>query len=243
MLNDILGWVGSLPPNALYAMLGVAAAVENLFPPAPADTVVAFGAFLAARGGASLAGVFLATWVGNVAGAVLTYVAGRRLGAPALHGRFRSLAEPAAQERVLRLYNQWGIAALFASRFIPAARAVVPPLAGALRIPATGTLLAITLASGVWYGVIAFVAYRVGSNWDELLEILTNVGRGSAAAGAAILLLVGVAIYWRRKRRRERLAAAAEADPEAGASHHGQPRAATPPSGEGASIDHQPRDG
>src|SRR5690606_627171 len=121
----------------------------------------------------------------------LTYVAGRRLGAPALQGRFRPLAEPAAQARVLRLYHRWGMAALFASRFIPAARAVVPPLAGALRIPATGTLVAIALASGVWYGAIALVAYRVGSNWEELLEVITNLGRGSATVGLAIILLVG----------------------------------------------------
>src|SRR5690606_13094307 len=135
-----------------------------------ADTIVAFGAFLAARGGASLAGAFLATWLGNVAGAVLMLAAGRRLGAPALHGRFRALAEPAAQQRVLSLYRRWGVAALFVTRFIPAVRAVVPPLAGALRIPLTGTIISIVLASGIWYGTIAVIAYRVGTNLDALLE-------------------------------------------------------------------------
>ena len=69
MLQDLFAWLTALPPLALYAALAVTAAVENLFPPFPADTIVAFGAFLAARGDASLPGAFLATWLGNVAGA------------------------------------------------------------------------------------------------------------------------------------------------------------------------------
>ena len=201
MLTDLLDMVAELPASAMYAILALAAAVENIFPPAPADTIVAFGAFLAARGGASLVSVFLATWLGNVAGAVLMYVAGRKLGTPALHGRFRVLADPKSQVRVLELYQRWGVAALFVTRFIPAVRAVVPPLAGALRFPALGTILAMSLASGIWYGVIAVLAYRVGANWELLLERIGDVGRTTGLVALAIALVAGWFVYRHRKRR------------------------------------------
>lgn len=200
MLNDLLDLITGFPPEALYGILALAAGVENIFPPAPADTIVAFGAFLAARGGASLIGVFLATWLGNVAGAILMFVAGRKLGAPSLHGRFRALSDEGAQKKVLELYKRWGILALFLTRFVPAVRAVVPPLAGALRIPATGTIIAITLASGIWYGFIAVLAYRVGTNWDALLEKVSDIGITTGiVATVIILVIIGVVLRQRRR--------------------------------------------
>ena len=38
-MQPILDWLTSLPPATLYLVLGLAAAVENIFPPFPADTV------------------------------------------------------------------------------------------------------------------------------------------------------------------------------------------------------------
>ena len=53
MLHSILDWFSGLPPAALYLALAFAAGIENVFPPLPSDTVVAFGSFIAARGQAS----------------------------------------------------------------------------------------------------------------------------------------------------------------------------------------------
>ena len=49
-MSGILDWLETLPVAALYAALAIIAAIENIIPPVPADTVVAFGSFLAARG-------------------------------------------------------------------------------------------------------------------------------------------------------------------------------------------------
>jgi len=204
VLTDLLDLVAGLPTAALYGILALAAAVENVFPPAPADTIVAFGAFLAARGGASLTGVFLACWLGNVAGALLMFLFGRRLGAPALYGRFRTLANPESQARVLELYRRWGMMALFFTRFVPAVRAVVPPLAGALHLPAVGSIVAISVASAIWYGVIAWLAYGVGSNWELLLERITDIGRTSGIGALVVIVLVAGGVYLHRRRRRQK---------------------------------------
>ncbi len=200
MVDALLAWLTDLPAVALYAVLFVAAGLENVFPPLPADTVVAFGAFLAARGEASLVGAFLATWIGNVGGAIGMYVLGRRMGASALEARLPQFADAAAQRRILKLYERWGIPSLFLTRFLPGARALVPPLAGALRIPPLGTTVAIATASGIWYGVIAFLAYRVGSRWDELVARIGSMSRMAAIVAGVTVVLLAIVVYVRRRR-------------------------------------------
>lgn len=198
-MQRLLDWLAALPALALYAALAGASAIENVFPPFPADTVVAFGSFLAARGNGSVVGVFLATWIGNVAGAALMYALGRRYGTALLRGRLLR-AGPDAEARIQALYERHGLWAIALSRFIPGVRAIVPPFAGALRLSPVRALLAMAAASALWYGAITVLAYRLGSSWEALRETVARAGAW-AAIGATTLALVGVAIWLVRRRR------------------------------------------
>ena len=199
-MQDVLDWLSGLPPAALYAALAVVSAAENVFPPLPADTVVAFGAFLAARGQATLLGAFLATWLGNVGGALLVYMLGRRYGTRYAHQWIARFGGARGESRLKAMYERRGIVALFLSRFIPGLRALVPPFAGALRIAPLRATLAIAIASGIWYGIVTWIAYRVGSDWEALQARLRSAGV-TAALLAAALALVAVVWYLIRRRR------------------------------------------
>ncbi|PYP66245.1 MAG: alkaline phosphatase, partial [Gemmatimonadetes bacterium] len=83
-MDSLLAWLTSLPIGTLYVALAAVAAIENVFPPIPADTVVALGSFLAARGKGSVIAAFTATWLGNVTSAMIMYGIGRRYGAARL---------------------------------------------------------------------------------------------------------------------------------------------------------------
>lgn len=198
-MQDVLNWLSGLPPAALYAALAVVAAAENIFPPLPADTVVAFGAFLAARGQATLLGAFLATWIGNVGGALLVYALGRRYGTEYVHRWMSRFGAGGSESRLESMYARRGVLALFLSRFIPGLRALVPPFAGALRVPPGRATFAIAVASAIWYGVVTVIAYRVGSDWDALQSRLRGAGATAALVAAAIAI---VAIVWYVVRRR-----------------------------------------
>ena len=199
-MQRLLDWVAALPVLALYAALAGAAAIENVFPPFPADTVVAFGSFLAARGQGSIVAVFLATWLGNLAGAALMYALGRRYGSALLRGRLLR-AGPDAEARIDALYRRYGLWALALSRFIPGVRAIVPPFAGALRLSPVRALAAMGIASGIWYGAITVLAYRLGSSWEELRGAVARTGTWFAV-GATILVAIVVAAVMLRRRRR-----------------------------------------
>ena len=199
-MNDVLDWLSTLPTVALYVALGFFAMVENFFPPLPADTVVAFGSFLAARGQGSVIGSFLSTWTGNMLGVAVMYYAGHRLG-PTVIRKITRGDDEKARARMQHLYGRYGYAALFLSRFVPGVRAIVPPFAGAMHIPVVPALIGMGLASAIWYGLITWLAFSVGENWSAFEARFATVGR-SAAIVAGVLLLIGGVVWYVRRRRR-----------------------------------------
>ncbi len=203
-MQGLLDWLAALPSAVLYLVMAVIAAIENIFPPVPADTVVAFGSWLAARGSGSAVGAFLATWIGNVGGAAAMYWVGRRHGTAWLRHRFPSVMGGVQEERLQTMYARYGVAALFVSRFLPGVRALVPPLAGALRLSPFATLGATGLASAIWYGAISYLAYSAGADWDQISRTLARSGRlvAVAAAGLAAVALIAVGLVWRARRAR-----------------------------------------
>lgn len=197
-MDSVLAWLTALPPAVLYLVLAGIAAVENIFPPVPADTVVAFGAFLAARGNATLVGAFLSTWAGNLAGAMAMYGAGRRFGASRLEQR---LGGGSAAARLHRFYERRGALALFVSRFLPGIRALVPPFAGAARVPPGRAALIMGSASAIWYGAIVYLAYHVGADWAALQARMAQ-WQHAFFIGAAAIAVVLVVVWLIRRRRR-----------------------------------------
>lgn len=199
-MDSVLAWLTSLPSPALYVLLGLVAAAENFFPPIPADVIVAFGSFLAARQNQSPVPTIIAVVVGNVGGAIGMFALGRRYGAEWIRRRLHVMGQ-GAEQRVRHWYNRFGLPALFLSRFLPAVRAVVPPLAGAIRVPAGGAIAVIAIASTIWYTTLALLAYRVGSRWEEILGAIKRFETGAAIV-AATIALGAIAAWWLVRRRR-----------------------------------------
>lgn len=199
-LQSLLGWLSDLPPAALLPAMAVLAAVENIFPPIPADVLVAFGAFIAARNHGSPIPAFLAVWLGNVSGAMLMFVVGRRLGREWIARRFHLAPGGGNEKRLTDAYERFGTAGLFISRFLPAFRALVPPMAGALRLSLPRVVLAISLASATWYGFITWLAFSAGSNWEALVARVARAGTWSGVIAGAIVALAFL-VWWLKRRR------------------------------------------
>ena len=203
MESGLIGWLSHAPLALLYLIMAAFAAVENVFPPIPADTVVALGSWLAARGQGSPLWAFLSVWVGNIAGASAMYYVGRRHGTAWIERRFPKIADEKSENRFRELHRKYGAASLFLSRFIPGVRALVPPFAGALRLPAVSSLASISIASGLWYGLVSYLAFRAGAaDWDALTGRISSVGRW-IAVGAGVVLAIGALVWWLRQHRSE----------------------------------------
>ncbi len=202
MLHNFVSWVSNVPGVVVYLGLGAGAALENVVPAVPADTFVLLGGLLAATGRLHAKWVFLATWVGNVAAALLMYRVGRK------HGRVffelgwgRHILNDAQMSRMERFYDRWGVFAVFFTRFLPGLRAVVPVFAGVTRQRFMTVALPLGLASAIWYGALVRLGVLAGENLGRVRGLVSNVNH----VLLTVALLVGavIAAWWWRTRHHE----------------------------------------
>lgn len=189
-----------MSPGAIYAVVGLLAAIENVFPPIPADTAVAIGAFVSGTGRVSTVGIFLLTWGANVAGAAGMYVFARRVGKPFLATRLgRRLVRPARLARLERLYASYGTWSIFFSRFIPGARAIVPPFAGVAGLSAPRALIPMAAASAIWYGALTFLVARFVTEIHQVVRIMDRLSMWTLAGAGGVAVVIVVIVVARRR--------------------------------------------
>ena len=204
-IQSIIETLSGMPLPLLYLSIAVISAIENVFPPFPADAVVAFGSFLAARGTGDPYSSFLSAWLGNLAGATLTYYIGRRYGSGPFLQRLEKWVGQNAEARFMELYGRFGLPALFITRFLPAVRSLVPPLAGAMRLPPVPVAIAVAGASGIWFAFLTWVAFRAGEDWDALYAYIVRSTKMVGGGAVVVLAIFLLGIYLWRRRRKQKL--------------------------------------
>ncbi len=200
-MSGLLAFLESLPPGPLYGLITALAAVENVFPPVPADTAVALGAFLAGRGLMDPWLVFGLTWTSNVGSGAAVYGLALRHGRGLFRGALgRRLMSEATVAHIEDQYRRHGTWAIFLSRLLPVWRGVVMPFAGVAGVRPARALIPLALASALYYGTLTVLVSTLGTNLSDVLHLIrrVNIVLGVAAAAA----LVTAAIWIVRRLRR-----------------------------------------
>jgi len=202
VLDRLLDALASLPLVPTYLLLMALSALENVFPPVPADTAVALGAFLARRGEVSVVPLATLCWLANLGSAAGTYVLGRRHGRSFFRdGWGRKLMPPEVLVALEEAYARWGTAGIFLSRFLPGLRAAVPPFAGVAGLPPARALVPAALASAIWYAFLGWAGFAVAENWEAVKAIVADANRALAVATLVVAVVAGFWL-WRRSRRK-----------------------------------------
>jgi len=209
-----VAWVAGLPPAAIYAIVALATATENVFPPVPSDVIAALAAFLARQQVTHPVGVWLMAWSANIGGASLIYWAARRHGRAFFNGPVgRRFLSPGAIAQMEREYLRYGVVGIFFTRLVPGLRGFVAPFAGLVNLPARTLLLPVALAGALWYAAIIAVGTVLGSRWESIRYTLDHLNRALLVGG---LMVIGAVVVWqvwqsRRGRSRQLLGALREA--------------------------------
>jgi membrane protein DedA with SNARE-associated domain len=199
VLEQFLDWLARLPAVPTYLVLMVLSALENVFPPVPADVAVAIGAFLARRGEVSVVPLGLLCWLANTASSIGMYHLARHHAAFFRQGWGRKLVPPEVMTALEEAYTRWGVLAIFLSRFLPGVRAAVTPFAGIAGMPAARALVPAALASAIWYAFLAAAGYTVASNWEAVKALVGGANRVLGIAAVAAVLAIAFWV-WRRTR-------------------------------------------
>lgn len=208
-MQAIDAWVLGLSVHQLYYLIAGVSFVEAIFPIIPGDVVVAFLAFLAARGGGAWLPATLWICGGTIAGNSVVWWFGRRYGAKWLAHQARRFkvvrSEEQAEATELKLeaaYRKHGWVALLVARFVPGVRAFAPVAAGAMKIPFLQTFLVLFLSSLVWYGGIAWLAFRVGTDWEAVKASIETFARDAGLVGLGAAVILGLVGWWLWRRRK-----------------------------------------
>ncbi len=200
-MDEALALLTDLPPPVVYAVLAAGAVVENIVPAIPADTFIVAGGFVAGLGTLSVGGVFAVVWLFNVAGAVAVYLLGRRYGRGFFRtGRGRRLIPDGQWDRLEAFYQRWGVAAIFAGRFFPGFRALVPVFAGVAGLGPLRVVPPLAIASAIWYGVLVRLGFLAGDNLDAVTDTVARTQRWLLVVSALLAVLLG-GLWWRSRRR------------------------------------------
>jgi membrane protein DedA with SNARE-associated domain len=202
LVDALLDWLAGLPTLATYGVLMLLSAVENVFPPVPADVAVALGAFLAQRGEVSAPLLGVLCWLANTLTAAGTYALGRVHGEKFFStGWGRKLLPPDVMAALRDAYARHGVAAVFISRLLPGVRAAVTPFAGVAGMSPLRALLPAALASGLWYTFLIAVGSTLGLSWDKARRVVDGTTTVLTVVGLLAAVACG-AWLWRRARAR-----------------------------------------
>lgn len=200
MFDSFLDWLAALPAPGIYSVLIVLSAVENVFPPVPADVAVALGAFLSQRGAISAPLLGLLCWMANTASSAGMYFLARAHGESFFRSGWpRRLMPPEVMRALEEAYRKHGVLGIFLSRFLPGIRAAVTPFAGVVGLPPARALVPAALASGIWYAFLVVAGSVLGRSWDAVKGLVNDANHvlGLVAVAAC---LAGALWLWRRTR-------------------------------------------
>ena len=186
----------SIPPLAVYLVVGGVVGIESLGVPLPGEIVLVSAALMSSHHDLAVnpVGVGVAAVIGAVVGDSLGYSIGRRFGMPLfdrLGRRFPKHFGPGHVALAEKLFNRWGVRAVFFGRFIALLRIFAGPLAGALKMPYP-RFLAANVSGGIcWAGGTTALVYFAGmaaERWMERFSWIALVIAVVCGITAAILL-------------------------------------------------------
>src|SRR5690348_7030492 len=227
--KEAAGLVGhllqSIPPEAVYLIVGLMIMVESLGIPVPGEIALVTAAVLATQHKMALSPAWIAASAsaGAIAGDSMGYLIGHRAGSPLfdwLGRKFPRHFGPGHVALAERVFTRHGVWAVFFGRFIALLRIFAGPLAGSLRMPYPRFLVANATGGIVWATGITYLIWFLGVAAEKWMSRLSWLG-----LVAAVLVGLGITLLVRRKTTALAREAEARADAEAQAEAEAQPDA------------------
>lgn len=192
-LDRFLLFLDSLPDSLIYFLLGLSAFVENVFPPAPGDTITAFGAFLAGADRLHFLGIFISTTLGSLAGFMFLFWIGELLGKRFFIGRDFWYFKTKDIIRAEEWFRKYGYLLILLNRFFPGIRSVISIASGILKLRAVKVTTLALISCSLWNMIWMAMGYTLGRSWKETREKIDGI---MSSYDSAILILMGIVILF-----------------------------------------------
>jgi len=180
-LSDVAGWVSTFSyPAVVLLLFGC-----GLGLPLSEDVILLTAGIVSARGGASLTGMIVASYVGILLGDSTLFRIGKTLGPRATQQRW--IARVLTEKRVAWVrshFQRHGLLTLFLARYLPGFRAPAYLIAGMSGMPYGKFILADGAAALVSVPIVVTLGHRFGHAALKDIE----------KTGVVLLIALGIAL-------------------------------------------------
>jgi membrane protein DedA with SNARE-associated domain len=185
----------SIPPLAVYLIVGLMIMAESLGVPVPGEIALVTAAVLAAQHQLAVSPAWIAACAsaGAIAGDSIGYLVGHRFGRPLFDWLGRKFPGHFGPERLAfaeRTFVSHGAWAVFFGRFIALLRIFAGPLAGSLRMPYGRFLVANACGGIIWATGITYLIWYLGVAAERWLSRLSWLALAAAVAASLVITLV-----------------------------------------------------
>ena len=197
-------WIVEVVAKLGYAGVFLLTLLENVFPPIPSEVIMPLAGYQAGQGEFSLIGAIAAGSAGSVAGTLIWYWIGRRIGEKRLrdwadrHGAWLTL-DGNDIDKSAEWFHRSGTWAVFIGRLIPGLRTWISLPAGFSEMPMRQFLLPTLVGTVLWTSALTAAGYMLGSNYKNIDKLLGNISWGVIAI---IVVLYVVRLVRRSQRSR-----------------------------------------
>ncbi len=164
---------------------------ENIFPPAPGDSILVFTGTLIGLGVVGFIPLLLTSTLGSTLGFAVMFYFGSKFDAALMKtDKFQFISRDALKKTEL-WFNIYGYKLIVANRFLSGTRAVISFFAGMSKLNFTKTIILSALSSLIWNSILLYFGFAFGDNWQAIDNYLSIYGRIIfPVAGAIILFLL-----------------------------------------------------
>ncbi len=186
--------------------VGMATALETVFPPVPSEVVLPLAGYTASEGHYGLVAAIVWATAGSLLGALVLYALGAAWGQervcataeriPLLHAR--------DVERAVDWFGRHGRSAIFLGRLVPGVRSFISIPAGIDRMPLVRFTVYTAAGSLLWNSALIVAGYELGAQWHRVEKYVGDVAN-------VVYVVLGLAVAYfvvrrLRRRRKERRA-------------------------------------
>lgn len=167
---------------------------ENVFPPIPSELVMPLAGYWVAKEQLALWGVILCGSLGAMAGAVILYLVGAKLGQERLktlaahHGRWLAIS-PQDIDKTHHWFDKYGHWTVLLFRLVPGMRSLISVPAGVVNMPWLKFSVYTFIGTFIWTALLTFVGIWLGENFEEAEKYLGPVST------TVVVALVALYVY------------------------------------------------
>ncbi len=201
-MEAVLDWVVLVMRTVGSPGVGLATAVETVFPPLPSELVLPLAGYTASQGYYSLTAAIAWATAGSLVGALVLYWLGAAWGLERICATADRIPLMHADDvrRAVAWFGRHGRTAVFVGRLVPGVRSLISIPAGVDRMPLLRFCVFTTAGSLVWNAALILAGYELGAQWHVVERYVGGIGNVVYVL-LAVVVVVAVA---RRLRHRVR---------------------------------------